>query len=369
MHQNWRADIGRTLTPSEEAAHRARIEALRLIREDEEARRRTEAAKKATALWDAAKPSKADHPYLLRKTVQPVANLREVDASSAIAILGYMPKSSNEALTGRVLVAPVFIGDKLSTCELIDGDGRKSAIYGSAKSGGYWAAQTLPDDDSADLVLFIGEGVATMLSVREACGHVCIAALSAGNLLTVSKAMRKRYPAAVLVLVADLVKATGEPDHHAVQAAQAIGGRLLVPSFGDDRKGGETDINDMATRLGLDAVTRAIAAVVQPAVDVPSGDAELPDSTTPASERLASPAIKPMFADSTTYKDGGGTFDVSFAVCSSSAPIKTGTNSRRAGYARPCLSSQRRAMPKAGNGVDCWNGAMTTACGISGPCR
>ena len=311
VHQNWRADIGRTLTPSEEAAHRARIEALRLIREGEEARRRTEATKKATALWDAAKPSKADHPYLLRKTVQPVANLREVDASSAISILGYMPKSSNEALTGRVLVAPVFIADNLSTCELIDGDGRKSAIYGGAKSGGYWAAQPMPDD-SADLVLFIGEGVATMLSVREACGHSCIAALSAGNLLTVAKAMRKRYAAAVLVLVADLVKSTGEVDHHAVQAAQAVGGRLLVPSFGDDREKGETDINDMAARFGLDAVARAVAAVVQPTTLTASDDADLTDSTAPASERLAAPAIKPMFADSTTCKYGGGTFDVSF---------------------------------------------------------
>jgi putative DNA primase/helicase len=273
VHQNWRADIGRTLTPAEEAAYRARIEAMRLVREREEARRRAGAAKKAAALWAAAKPANADHPYLLRKKVQPVGNLLELDASTAASILGYMPRSSGEALSGRILVAPVYIDGTLSTCELIDDDGRKSAIYGGAKSGGYWAAQSLPDD-RAGLVLFIGEGVATTLTVLEASGHASIAALSAGNLLAVAKAMRKRYPAALLVLVADLVKATGEPDHHAVQAAQAVGGLLLVPTFGDDRASSETDINDMAARLGLDEVRRIIEATInpsQPAQEAPQG--------------------------------------------------------------------------------------------------
>lgn len=224
VHQNWRADIGRTLSPEEEAAHLARVEAMRLVREAEEARRRAAAAKKAAALWEAAQPAGASNPYLARKQVAAVDQLRQLDASAVASIIGYTPKSSGEELTGEVLVAPIVVDDVITTCELIDGAGRKSAIYGGAKAGGYWSAQSMPES-AADLVLFIGEGVATMLTVRQASGHACIAALSSGNLLPVAKAMRARYPLALLVLVADLVKATGEPDHHAEQAARFVGGR------------------------------------------------------------------------------------------------------------------------------------------------
>lgn len=324
VHQNWRADVGRTLTPSEEAAYRARAEAMRLIREGEEAKRRAAAAKKAAALWDAAQPASAEHPYLVRKDVAPVENLRQLDAAAVASILGYVPKSSGDELAGLVLVAPVYIDGELTTCELIDGAGRKSAIYGGAKAGGYWPAQALPDD-GPDLVLFIGEGVATVLTVREACGHACIAALSSGNLLTVAKAMRARYPAALLVLVADLVKATGEPDHHAEQAARFVAGRLLVPTFGDDRAAGDTDINDMAARFGLDEVRAAIYEVLHGAEDAEEAPSELAEQIEPGdqlppliggtqSERPAPPTpkkTKRISTDSVTCSYGGGTFDVS----------------------------------------------------------
>lgn len=317
VHQNWRADVGRTLTPSEEAAYRARAEAMRLIREGEEAKRRAAAAKKAAALWDAAQPATADHPYLVRKDVAPVENLRQLDAAAVASILGYVPKSSGDELAGLVLVAPIYIDGELTTCELIDGAGRKSAIYGGAKAGGYWPAQALPDD-GADLVLFIGEGVATVLTVREACGHACIAALSSGNLLTVAKAMRARYPLALLVLVADLVKATGEPDHHAEQAARFVTGRLLVPTFGDDRAAGDTDINDMAARFGLDDVREAINDVLhgaEDAEDAPDEQASQPpliggtQADRPAPPKPAK--AKRLYPESVTCSYGGGTFDVS----------------------------------------------------------
>jgi putative DNA primase/helicase len=145
-----------------------------------------------------------------------VATLREIDAGAAAAILGYAPKSGGDLLTGRLLVVPVKQGDRLSTLELIDGDGRKAALAGrGTKAGGYWATERLPDGDGDGLTLLIGEGVATVLSAKEATGHPAIAALSSGNLPAVAKAMRERYPAAALVILADLVKATGEPDPHA----------------------------------------------------------------------------------------------------------------------------------------------------------
>lgn len=255
----WRDDGTHHKPTPEELAERQRVNAERAAQEEAKlASERAEAAKKSAAVWKAATEAKADHPYLERKQVLPVATLREIDADAAAAILGYAPKSSGEPLVGRLLVAPVKVGDGLSTLELIDEEGRKTAIYGGAKAGGYWAAQQLPEGDG--LTLLIGEGVATVLTAKESSGHPAIAALSAGNLLAVAKAMRERYPSAALVILADLVKTTGAPDPHAFETVRSVGGKLAIPDFGlKERPEKATDFNDMAALLGMDAVERAIA--------------------------------------------------------------------------------------------------------------
>ncbi|OJZ19773.1 MAG: hypothetical protein BGP21_03370 [Thiobacillus sp. 65-29] len=277
----WRDDGTHQKPTPEEIAERQRIAAERAAQEEARiASERAEAAKKSAAVWKAASEAKPDHPYLVRKRVSPVATLREIDAGAAAAILGYAPKSGGEHLAGRLLVAPVKVGDGLSTLELIDEEGRKSAVYGGAKAGGYWAAQQLPDGDG--LTLLIGEGVATVLTAKESSGHLAIAALSAGNLSTVAKAMRERNPAAALVILSDLVKATGAPDPHAVEAAQSVGGKLAIPDFGTDRPDGATDFNDMAALLGRDAVKRAIANASEP--DGASHQPEQENATAPILE-------------------------------------------------------------------------------------
>jgi len=76
--------------------------------------------------------------------------------------------------------------------------------------------------------------------------------------------MRERYPAAALVILADLVKATGEPDPHAIEAAIVGAGRTAIPDFGADREPGMTDFNDMAVICGAEAVARVIAGAIEP---------------------------------------------------------------------------------------------------------
>jgi putative DNA primase/helicase len=254
----WRDDCSYSKPTPEELAERKRIAVELAAKEEAEiAQERAGTASKAMAIWNAATEAKADHPYLERKRVTPVATLREIDAGAATKILGYPPKSHGQPLTGRLLVVPVKQGNKLSTLELIDGDKRKTALAGrGSKSGGYWATKPLPD---AVDTLLIGEGVATVLSCRSARGYPAIAALSSGNLLAVAKAMRERYPAATLVILADLVKATGAPDPHAIEAARSVGGKLAVPDFGATSDPDATDFNDMAVMCGAAAVERAIA--------------------------------------------------------------------------------------------------------------
>ncbi len=290
----WRDDGTHQRPTPEELAERQRIEKYARAREEARtASERVEAAKKSAAVWKAAAEAKPDHPYLVRKRVSPVATLREIDAGAAAAILGYAPKSSGEPLAGRLLVAPVKVGDGLSTLELIDPGGRKSAVYGGAKAGGYWAAQPLHDGDG--LTLLIGEGVATVLTAKESSGHPTIAALSAGNLPAVAKAMRERYPSAALVILADLVKATGAPDPHAVEAAQSVGGKLAIPDFGNkERPNNATDFNDLAALCGTEAVGRAIANASEPDKALPQTDQE--NATAPILTGQVWPESQPLTA-------------------------------------------------------------------------
>lgn len=287
LAETWRADIGRKLTPEEREAQRQRIATMKAQRDAEEAARRTAAAHKAGELWRAGTPAGEDHPYLVRKGVRPVETLREIDTDELARIIGYPPKASGEPLAGRVLLAPVKIDGKLSTVEMIDEAGRKSALSGGAKSGGYWAAQPLPDGDAARIL--IAEGVATALSAREATGHPVIAALSAGQLEAAAKAIRKRHPNAAIVILADLLKDTGEPDPRAIQAARAVGGTAAVPDFGSNREAGETDFNDLAQRCGPDAVRRDIAA----ALSSLAGDAALEAVENEATSAPGSDAVTP----------------------------------------------------------------------------
>lgn len=265
----------------------------------DKARKQAEAAKKSAALWKTAAPARADHPYLTRKGVAPVVNLREIAAPRAAEILGYPPRSDGEPLAGRLLVAPVEIKGKISTAELIDEAGRKSAIAGGAKSGGYWAAQTLPESHGEGLTLAIGEGVATVLSAQAATGYASLAALSAGNLSKVAQAMRKRYPAAKLVILADL----GNGQAKAEEAAGAVGAALAVPDFTAlDATEADTDFNDLHQRAGPEAVRRQIkearkqeAGQVKKKIDFDSPVHNFPHTTETGRKRATIANLRHLF--------------------------------------------------------------------------
>ncbi|WP_232071136.1 DUF3631 domain-containing protein [Paraburkholderia pallida] len=259
---------------------RRRAERDRRVTEEARDRemRAISAAGLAETVWRAATAVGADHPYLTRKGVDPVETLREIDIDKLAALIGYQPKRGDDPLTGRILIAPVKVGAKLSSIEMIDGDGRKSALAGGVKAGGYWTAQVMPE---ALDVLLIAEGVATALSASQCSGHPSVAALSVGQLEATARAMRECYPDAALVLLADLTKDTGEPDDRATKAAQAVGGKLAVPDFGADREPAQTDFNDMHAVRGVNAVKAAIDAVLA-AVPPVSGQHASSESTTDA---------------------------------------------------------------------------------------
>ena len=206
-------------------------------------------AREAQEIWQWARPVGPQHPYLVRKQLEPTRSLRELEAPELHALLGYVAASEEQPLKGRVLVVPFWIGEAISTLELIDEQGRKSSLAGGVKRGGYWIAGPAPAEGEPTTPILIGEGMATVLSAYRETGWVALATLSSGTLPEVTGALRERYPDADLVVLGDI----GPGEAKARQAAEESQARLALPTFADAaRLDGKppTDFNDMAVLSG-----------------------------------------------------------------------------------------------------------------------
>jgi len=240
VSESWRADSGRTLTPAEKAAHRAKVEAMRGEREAEEARRKAEAAAKAAAIWQAAQPAPDDHPYLTRKGI----------------------KAHDARLHNGALVIPMRDGSDLHSLQLIQPDGEKRFLTGGRVAGCYFAI----GNPKGAAALCIAEGFATGATITEATDYPVTVAFNAGNLEPVARALRANFPEATLILCADDdAETAGNPGlTKATAAARAVNGKLAVPDFGANRPEGVSDFNDLAALRGAEAVKRAIEAATVP---------------------------------------------------------------------------------------------------------
>jgi putative DNA primase/helicase len=236
----WRADLGRSHTPEDEAAHRAKVEAMMRERDAEKVREQAEAAIKAAAIWEAAKPAPNDHPYLVRKGIKP----------------------SGARLHNDALVIAMRSGGEIRSLQFIGPDGDKRFLTGGRATGCYFSMGT-PKGAAA---LCVAEGFATGATIHEATGYPVAVAFNAANLGSVAKAMRDRFAELPLIICADDDVATeGNPGiTKATEAARAVGGVLAIPHFGTERPQGATDFNDLAHLRGMQAVAIAIANVAAP---------------------------------------------------------------------------------------------------------
>ena len=315
--ENWRADTGRArYTPAEEAEHRAKVEAARKQRETEQASRHAEARESASLILAAAYPAPGDHPYLVKKTIQPNgAKVMQAEQARTIA-----PNLSPE-LSGLLLVIPMWADGVLHSLQFIGADTLKRPVTGSRVAGCYYPI----GNPKGTAALAICEGFATGASIHEATGYPVAVAFSAGNLMAVAQAMRAKFPDLLLILCADDDYLTaGNPGlTKATEAARAVGSVVAVPDFGPDRPEKATDFNDMAQLCGLEAVGRAIANAasnengvsgvsgVQPSNDAAS--TETPAGIQEVSEVSESPVSlipgineRPRFCAFDAYLEHGG---------------------------------------------------------------
>lgn len=202
---NWRADIGRKLSQTEEMAHARRLAEAKLLRDAELKRQREAAAETVEAIWSGCMAAAQDHPYLARK---------------GIGLHGARVTGD-----GR-LVVPLYTPDgELSSLQYIGSDGEKRYHPGAQTGGCYWMLGTM-DEPGA---LFVAEGFATAATITEVTRRPCVVAYSASNLVPVVGSLRDQYGSTQdIVIVADN-DLSGVGERYAEQASAKYGARMVMP--------------------------------------------------------------------------------------------------------------------------------------------
>jgi putative DNA primase/helicase len=248
--EKWRANIGRKLTPVEDAAYRARIETARRERDAEKTRRNAKAATRALELWKSATPCES-HPYLTAKGIRP----------HGVRVADWVKRTQDpasgtwtEMKVENCLILPVRDpGGNLVGLQAIDPSGGKLYLPGGRK--GYFSI------GKPGPVILIAEGFATGASLHETTGYPVAIAFDAGNLPPTAQALRAKLPGAKLILCADNDQFTGGNPGitKATEGAQVVGGFLAVPQF-KDLTDKPTDFNDLVRLEGAEAVRQAVEA-------------------------------------------------------------------------------------------------------------
>lgn len=220
----WRADIGRTLSPSEEIEQLRRVAEAQAARDAEVARNRALAAASVARVWSQAGAASTDHPYLARKGIQ--------------------VHGARVAGDGRLMV-PLYTPDgELSSLQYIDDAGGKLYHPGGLTRGCFWVIGTTDTPGTA----YVAEGFATAATIHQVTQRPVIVAYSASNLVPVVASWRERAPQQEIVIVADN-DASGVGERYAEQAAARSGARVIVPPVPGDANDYAAAGNDLAALL------------------------------------------------------------------------------------------------------------------------
>jgi putative DNA primase/helicase len=209
---NWHEVRAKPPTPEERAALRKHLQAAQAARVVEQGRVHAEAQAKAARLWGQARPATNVHPYLQRKRI------------GAIGI---------RQLRDMLLIPARDANGTLHTLQFISPDGSKRFLSGGRIAGCYYAMGRPVGS------VLLCEGYSTAATVFQATGEATAVAFNAGNLPTVARALRAKFPRLRIVVCADNDAATpGNPGlTKATEAARAVGGFVAVPRFEGVRHG------------------------------------------------------------------------------------------------------------------------------------
>lgn len=182
----------------------------------------------------------------------------------------YAPRS------GAVLVPMCDARDQIVGLQVIypekqESTGRDKSYwpYGMSKEGAFHLIGPHPEPGEPVLVC---EGFATGASLHMATSLTVAIAFDAGNLMSVAKTMRERFPGRPIIVCRDddwkTKRSNGDAwnpgKEKADNAATVVGGQVVAPIFAIEREDKWTDFNDLHCAEGLEAVRRQVLAVVKP---------------------------------------------------------------------------------------------------------
>lgn len=240
------------LSPEERQRLSAEAAQAKEVRECKRVEDQEAAAKRAFGIWTNLKTwaTPKNCPYLRKKQVRGYGVKLAEDGRMVVPLRDD---------TGRIWSLQ-FVGDE----KLYLKHGRKDGLY-----------HTIDPDKGLEkahkqggkLTVIVGEGYATCADVHKVTKLPTIVAFDGDNLLATAKAVRERYPAANILIAAD-------DDHHlpkrtpplpnkgqkcAWAAAEAVGGKVLAPSFTPAEKhSGATDWNDLKQLRGEEGLLAAL---------------------------------------------------------------------------------------------------------------
>ena len=218
---------------------------------------RVGAAMRAQVEFEKLDLASNNHPYLQRKRVK-----------------SYGLRVSKD---NRLAVALMDIDDKFMSIQWISPDGEKRFFPNAPTSGAFYSFGLEKLQKKKDSFLFLGEGYCTMATAFYLAQEnvPCVAAMNCGNLMTVAKALKDKYPEARIVILAD-------NDHHnkdnpGITAAQKVVKSLnlpvcVSPEFQDNEDG--TDWNDYYLLHGVEKARERLRALVSDVTMTPEEKAD-----------------------------------------------------------------------------------------------
>lgn len=204
-------------------------------------------------LLKVAPPAPAEHPYLQLKQARP-GYLRVVPEdmsalpSDSNIIIGKNRKES-QALresnpdkliftAGDLLLSAIDINGEIRSVQSIQGNGLKRFAAGGAKQDAFHVVggQGL-DDLGRSPAIVIGEGYATVDTLSQELGFPTVAAFDSGNLPSVARLLRERFPDKPFIIAGDndlhqeLTDGRNPGKEKALEAAKSVNGIAIFPIF------------------------------------------------------------------------------------------------------------------------------------------
>lgn len=208
LSRKWRVDRDLSLSPEEKRRLQDEWAAAKAKRQEERERSELEAARDARDMWFGASQAALDHPYLVRKRLDPFL--------------------FRQAADGRLLVPMYDCTGHLWNLQRIAADGTKRFLRGGRTDGLFLLMGEMTRKGETAC---IGEGVATMAAVCRSTGFPCIAAFSAKNVAAVARLWHDARPDLNWIIC-------GDDDRHlptnigreaAEAAAFEIGAKVAFP--------------------------------------------------------------------------------------------------------------------------------------------